>query len=190
MKGRIVTVLILLVVSISGVSAAEKKLRFAATAGGVVANDLLGAEGFTGGGGLAIAYPVSSRDRLMNVELALANWYNLFPVDARMMHTFRFGFGVRVFLNVWERWRPYFTHDICSHIVWVSDRSSHASTFGILLGLGVDIPLGNRQEEGSSLFFDGSYNSFSLADFSTSPEEARFISASIGYSLLLPDKGE
>ena len=59
MKIRTAVVLILLVVSVLDVSASEKKLRFAATTGGVIANDLLGAGVFTGGGGLAIAYPVS-----------------------------------------------------------------------------------------------------------------------------------
>jgi hypothetical protein len=106
------------------------------------------------------------------------------------MQTLRFGFGVRVFLNVLETIRPYFTHDICSHLVWVSDRSNYASTFGILLGLGVDIPLGSTipDQESSSLFLDISFNTFTLANFSDSPEETRFISVSFGYSLLIPQK--
>jgi hypothetical protein len=106
------------------------------------------------------------------------------------MQILRFGFGVRVFFDIFESLRPYFTHDICSHIVWVFDRSNYASTVGILLGLGVDVPLGsgNPNQEASSLFFDVSYNTFSLANFSASPEEARFISASLGYSLLLPER--
>ena len=65
-----------------------------------------------------------------------------------------------------------------------------ALPYGILLGLGIDVPLGsdNPKLEASSLFFDVSYNTFSLANFSASPEEARFISASLGYSLLLPER--
>jgi hypothetical protein len=190
MRYSSITVFILLVVLLSPLSASQKKIRLAGTAGGVLHNDLARAPGFTGGGGAAIAYPVSAKDGPVNVELAIANWYNFFPSDADLMQTLRFGFGVRIFINVFKSLRPYFTHDICSHIVWVSDRSNYASTLGILLGLGVDVPLGstNPSQEASSLFFDVSYNTFSLANFSASPEEARFISASFGYSLLLPKR--
>jgi hypothetical protein len=132
----------------------------------------------------------------VNVELSIANWYNIFPYENDFLHTLRFGFGIRVFLNVFETIRPYFTHDISSCVLWASDRTDCAKTFGILLGLGIDIPLtGKKRDSGekgraesSSLFFDISYNTFSLAYFDPSGEKCSFISASCGYSLLLPGK--
>jgi hypothetical protein len=190
MRIRALTLFILLALSIYPASASEKKIRFAGTAGGVVQNDLLIAPGITGGAGVAIAYPVSAKDRPINVELGITNWYNIFPAENAIMHTLRFGFGVRVFLNAFESLRPYFTHDICSHAVWISDRTGYAATFGILLGLGLDIPLEKQRgdRETSSLFFDVSFNTFTLASFAGTPEEVRFFSASVGYSLLIPQK--
>ncbi len=190
-------VLIILFVFVAGegvLFGSEKKLRFAGTGGIVLSNDLLqqSAAGGVGGAGLAIAYPVGSIQRTMNVELAIANWYNIYPYQQQFMQTLRFGFGIRVFLNVFEAVRPYFTHDICSHFVWVSDRAGYASTFGILLGLGIDVPLqkppeesGRKRRESSSLFFDVSFNTFSLARFEEE-ESTRFLSASVGFSWLLP----
>jgi hypothetical protein len=113
------------------------------------------------------------------------------------MHTLRFGFGIRGFLNILKAIRPYFTHDICSHIIWVHDKPNYAATFGILLGLGIDVPIHDfesdkdgKQKESSSVFFDISFNTFSLAAFAHSHETARFLSLSVGYSLLLPDKNK
>jgi hypothetical protein len=182
--------------------AVDKKLRFAGSTGMVLQNDLLGQEissgfGGTGAAGFAIAYPVSEKDHIMNVELAIANWYNFFPYNDNCMHTLRFGFGIRVFLNILKSIRPYFTHDICSHIIWVHDKPEYAATFGILLGLGVDVPIKTSQQgswkdqkESSSVFFDISFNTFSVAVFDPSHETARFLSFSFGYSLLLPGKNK
>ena len=194
MRIRIFTFLMLFILLTSGVVAGDKKLRFAGTAGIVLRNDLLGQSSAAGtaGGGLTIAYPVGPIDHAMNVEIGIANWYNVYPYGDNFTHTLRFGFGIRVFLNVFSVIRPYFTHDICSYIVWVSDRPDHASTFGILLGLGVDIPIhrkeGDTRRESSSIFFDFSYNTFKLANFDPAHEAAKFISASLGYSWLIGGK--
>lgn len=202
------TILVFLCIAAS-VSAGERKLRFAATGGLVLQNDFLGqnllpgtedgggadsgggAAGGTGGAGLAIAYPVSEKSKFMNVELAIANWYNIYPYAGNYAHTLRVGFGIRVFLNVFQSIRPYFTHDICSHLVWVSDRTDYASAFGILLGLGIDIPLAGNggspagARETSSIFLDLSYNTFRLAQFGPEPEEMKFLAASVGFSRLV-----
>jgi hypothetical protein len=221
MNRRLSVIILLLLFIAAAAFAGERKLRFAATGGLVLQNDFLGQfllPGTAGGGGdgangsgspagagtagtgLALAYPVSEKSRLMNIELAIANWYNIYPYRGNRTHTFRVGFGIRVFLNLFDSIRPYFTHDICSHLVWVSDRTGYASAYGILLGLGIDIPLGlsggggrgdtpNRLKPGgletSSIFFDLSYNTFRLAQFSPEPEEVKFIAATIGFSWLV-----
>jgi hypothetical protein len=141
----------------------------------------------TAGGGFTIAYPVGHIDKAMSVEIGIANWYNILPFDGRFVQTLRFGFSIRVFLNLLETVRPYFTHDICSHFVWVSNRSGYGSTFGILLGLGLDIPL-NPGKESSSIFFDVSYNTFHISRFAEEKEGAEYISGTVGFSWLLPDK--
>jgi hypothetical protein len=181
----------------SALPAADRKLRFALSAGGVMQNDLLGQSGpadwgGTAGGGASIVYPVSPKSKAVNIELGITNWYNLYPYDGKFAHSLRVGFGVRVLLNVFDKVRPYFTHDICSHLLWVSDRDHYASTLGILLGLGVDIPLGeaSRESESSSLFFDVSYNTFTLAAFTPDPEEVRFLSATVGFSWLTRKRSE
>ncbi len=219
MNRRLSVILLILLFIAAAAFAGERKLRFAATGGLVVQNDFLdqfllpgaaGGDGINGtggpagagtlGAGLAIAYPVSEKSKFINVELAIANWYNIYPYAGNYAHTFRVGFGIRVFLNVFESFRPYFTHDICSHLVWVSDRTDYASAFGVLLGLGIDIPLGlsggdaredpaNRgksgDKESSSIFLDLSYNTFRLAQFSPEPEEVKFLAASFGFSWLI-----
>ena len=177
---------------------ADKKLRFAATGGLVLHNELLGQQlagdtdaepAGTAGGGFTIAYPVGHIDRPMSVEVGIANWYNIFPFDGRFAQTLRFGFSIRVFLNLLKAVRPYFTHDICSHFVWVSDRAGYGSTFGVLLGLGLDIPLPRKGKEAAgarrelfSIFFDVSYNTFHIARFEDAKEGAGYISGSIGFS--------
>jgi len=196
-KLKSAVLLIIFMFSCLGLHAADRKLRFAGSAGGVIQNDLVGQTapgnwGGTFGGGASIVYPISPKSKAVNIELGIANWYNFYPYRGSFTHTLRFGFGVRVFLNTFSLIRPYFTHDICSHFVWVSDRDHYASTFGILLGVGMDIPLGKapRDTESSSLFFDISYNTFSLAAFTSTPEEVRFLSATFGFSWLLQKKSE
>jgi hypothetical protein len=221
MNRRLSVIILILLFIAAAAFAGERKLRFAATGGIVLQNDFLGqfllkgaagvggdatdgnvstAGAGTGGAGLALAYPVSEKSRLMNIELAIANWYNIYPYRGNRTHTFRVGFGIRVFLNLLDSIRPYFTHDICSHLVWVSDRTDYASAYGVLLGLGIDIPLdlsggggsgdtGNLEKTGggetSSIFFDLSYNTFRLAQFSPEPEEVKFFAASFGFSWLV-----
>lgn len=194
-KSKTGVFLILLLLVCAGLHPTDKKLRFSGSAGAVIQNDPVGHEnglGGTLGGGASIVYPVSSKRKPVNVELGITNRYNLYPYEGDYAQTLRFGFGVRVFLNSFSRFRPYFTHDICSHFVWVSDRNHHASTLGILLGAGIDIPLGSAgpDEESSSLFFDLSYNTFTLADFTASPEETRFFAATAGFAWLLRKKPE
>lgn len=222
MNRRLSVIILILLFIAATAFAGERKLRFAATGGLVLQNDFLGQfllPGAAGGGGtggdngsgspagagtagtgLALAYPVSEKSKLMNIELAIANWYNIYPYEGNRTHTFRVGFGIRVFLNLFDSIRPYFTHDICSHLVWVSDRTDYASAYGVLLGLGIDIPLGRSGEGGrgdtgnlektgggetSSIFFDLSYNTFRLAQFSPEPEEVKFLAASVGFSWLV-----
>jgi hypothetical protein len=135
--------------------------------------------------------------------LAIANWYNIFPAPNDLLQLFRIGFGIRVFLNVWEKIRPYFTHDITSHLIWQQTREKYAATLGILLGLGVDFPLpgtaGSLQSqtssvttdttkdirEYSSLFIDVSYNMFNTAYFELYHEGVKFFSVSAGISWLI-----
>lgn len=209
MNRRLSLIILILLFIAAAAFAGERKLRFAATGGLVLQNDFLGqfllpeaaggggdatdgsgspAGAGTGGAGLALAYPVSEKSKFINVELAIANWYNVYPYAGNYAHTLRVGFGIRVFLNLFESIRPYFTHDICSHLVWVSDRTDYASALGVLLGLGIDIPLGLSGEvnrETSSIFFDLSYNTFRLAQFSPETEEVKFLSATIGFSWLV-----
>ncbi|MDC7127252.1 MAG: hypothetical protein PQJ46_16945 [Spirochaetales bacterium] len=193
--------LLLLLILITGNLFAEnKKLRFSGTGGLSIQNELLGQEltsnaAVTGGAGFAIAYPVSSIEKLMNVELSISNWYNVFPYQERYAQSLRFGFGIRVFCNAFNTIRPYFTHDITSCVLWVSDRDNYASSYGILLGLGIDVPLPKKyiktsvkRTESSSIFFDISYNTFKVGDFTSDPEKISFISASAGFSWLLPQK--
>lgn len=211
MSRRLSFIMLILLCITASAFAGERKVRIAATGGLVLQNDLLGqfllpgaggAGAGTGGAGLAIAYPVSEKSKVMNVELAIANWYNVYPYGGNRTHTLRLGFGIRVFLNVLKSIRPYFTHDICSHLVWVSDRTNHATTYGVLLGIGIDIPLGLSGEgarektggqkiadsEKSSIFFDISYNTFRLAQFNPEPEEVKFLAASVGFSWLIGGK--
>jgi hypothetical protein len=177
----------------AGLAAEGAKLRLAASAGGAVVNELAGAAGFTGGGGLHLAYPVSPRERPVNVELAVVNWYNVFT-GAEVTHLFRIGFGIRVFLNSLGPVRPYFTHDICSHLVWQEGRQGRAAALGILLGLGVDVPFGrgggDRAAESSSWFCDLSYNTFELAHFAEPVEAVKFVALTCGVSWLLPGPGD
>jgi len=169
--------------------AAEKRIRLAATAGGVTQNEILDRGGYTAGGGVHLAYPVSDPGKPLGLELSIANWYNAVPAEDRTLHLLRIGFGIRVFLNTRTVVRPYFTHDICSHLVWVSDRPGYATGTGILLGLGVDVPVRTTGAAGvggsSSIFADLSVSSFRLAYFGEHHQSARFLAASIGYSWLL-----
>ena len=175
---------------------ADKKIRFAATGGLVFHNELLGQtpdiKAGTAGAGAAFAYPLGTRDRFMNVELAVANWYNLFPFQGDFLHTLRIGFGIRVFLNLFPAVRPYFTHDITTGLLWVSGRPNYATALSILLGLGVDIPVGrsglDEAEETSSFFVDVSLNMVKASAFGALAESTEFIAASVGYSWLLGRK--
>jgi hypothetical protein len=163
------------------------KIRFAGSAGGAFENELVGSPGFTGGGGLHLAYPVSSLERPVGVEISIANWYNAFPGDDSI-HLFRLGFGIRVFLNLLRGVRPYFTHDICTHLLWQGSREGYAAAIGILLGLGLDVPLkpgsDGRKAESSSLFCDLSYNSFELAHFTEPRSSVKFVALTLGFSWL------
>lgn len=179
----------MLIIFAFAAEAEAKKLRFIGTAGGAVQNEILNAKGFAGGGGLHIAYPVSPETKFMNVELAIANWYTAFPGEDDFAHLLRFGFGIRVFLNLIGVVRPYFTHDITSHLVWVKSREGFAPTYGILLGLGLDVPLRKKEDKGvpsSSIFFDVSYNSFELAYFEEEKEPVKFLAFSCGFSWNIP----
>lgn len=186
-------VLLIAVTAIVPAFSADKKIRFAATGGLVFHNEFLGqtpdASAGTAGAGVAFAYPLGTRDRFMNVELAIANWYNLFPFQGGFAHTLRVGFGIRVFLNLFPAVRPYFTHDITTGLVWVSGRSNYATAMSILLGLGVDISVGRSglddAEETSSFFVDVSLNQIKSSAFGALSEGTEFIAASVGYSWLL-----
>lgn len=182
---KFAAILFLLSVFVVMAGADTKKIRFISTAGFAFQNDIIDSTGFTGGGGVHLAYPVSSRTKLFNVELAIANWYTVFPSDNDMLALLRFGFGIRVFLNSFDLFRPYFTHDITTHIVWVDSREGHAPTHGVLLGLGVDFPFPKEGTSGistSSWFFDVSYSSFELVYFDAEKEAARYLLFSCGYS--------
>ncbi|MFP4562329.1 MAG: hypothetical protein ACLFRY_03380 [Spirochaetia bacterium] len=186
-------VLLCAVIAIVPAFSADKKIRFAATGGLVLHNEFLGqtpaSRAGTAGAGVAFAYPVGTKDRFMNVELAVANWYNLFPYQGDFAHTLRIGFGIRVFLNLFPAVRPYFTHDITTGLVWVSGRQNYATALGVLLGLGVDIPINlsgaGEAEETSSFFVDVSLNLIKASAFTALAEGTEFISASVGYSWLL-----
>ncbi len=184
MKTRCPFLLLMLSIFLSTARTEAKKIRLITTAGGTLQNEVLGVNGFTGGGGLHLAYPVSPETNLLNVELAIANGYNAFPADDDFLHLLRFGFGIRVFLNIFNTIRPYFTHDIMSHLIWVKSREGYAPTYGILLGLGADVPLGINaaKKPCSSIFFDVSYNRFYLAYFSEPKETVSFLSLSFGLS--------
>lgn len=177
--------LFILIFTSSLVYGEGRKIRFIASSGMTVQNSLLEKLGFSGGGALHLAYPVSSKTQLFNVELAIANWYTAFPVKNDYLQLLRFGFGIRVFFNHFTRIRPYFTHDICSHIVWKKDREGFAPTFGILLGLGIDLPFidkENPNQEVSSFFMDVSYNHFKLRYFELPQNSLRFLLFSCGFS--------
>ena len=195
MKSKLCALIVLLfaVVSVVPGFSADKKIRFAAVGGLVLHNDFLGqtaaSQAGTAGAGAAFAYPVGTRDRFMNVEIAIANWYNIFPYQGDFAHTLRIGFGIRVFLNLFPAVRPYFTHDITTGLVWVSGRQNYATALGVLLGLGVDIPIGRSEvgeyEETSSFFFDVSLNMIKGSAFGALAEGTEFIAASVGYSWLI-----
>ena len=186
---RTISGVILLLTALApvGLGAEGAKVRLAASAGGAVVNELAGTAGFAGGGGLHLAYPVSSRQRPLNVEIAVANWYNAFS-GAEVTHLFRIGFGIRVLLNTLGPVRPYFTHDICSHLVWQEGREGRAAALGILLGL--DVPFGpgagDRSTDSSSWFCDLSYSTFELAHFAEPVEAIKFVALTCGVSWALP----
>lgn len=165
-----------------------KKIRFMAEGGISLTNELSSQATGIAGGGLCLAYPVSSRKKVMNVELAIVNRYTVFPAPDTSLHLFRLGFGIRVFVNAFSHVRPYFTHDITTHLLWVEERAGYASGHGVVLGLGVDIPLVNddEAEEYSSVFFDVSYNTSAFASFVTGEDEMKYVSLSFGFSWNLP----
>ncbi|MBN1836149.1 MAG: hypothetical protein JW820_09890, partial [Spirochaetales bacterium] len=178
-------ILVVLAMAAPCLSAEGAKIRVAAAAGAALQNQIVGAGGFSGGAGLHVAYPVSPPYKPVNVEIAIVNWYNAFP-GGEAVHLFRLGFGIRVFLNTLGTVRPYFTHDICSHLVWQEGREGHAAALGILLGLGIDVPLRSwvdgRLEGPLSLFSDVSYSSFELVHFAEPRLAVRFVVLTCGIS--------
>lgn len=162
-----------------------KKLRFISSAGFSMQNEIANDLGFAGGAGLHIAYPVTPRTRFINTEISIANWYHVFPNEADFLQTFKFGFGIRIFLNVLKKVRPYFTHDITSQFVWLKSEESYTPTFGILLGLGIDIPISkdkDKKKETSSIFFDVAYNFFKIRYFNENKSTVRYLTFNVGYS--------
>lgn len=185
--GTVLVFVITLSLAAQSAGAEGAKIRLAGAAGWALENEVAGAPGVTAGAGLHVAYPVSSRQRPINVEIAVANWYNLFAGED-LTQLFRLGFGIRVFLNTLGPVRPYFTHDICSHLVWQEGREGHAAALGILLGLGLDVPFGReaggRRRESSSWFCDLSYSTFELAHFAEPLEAVKFVALTCGVSWL------
>ena len=180
--------LLLCILVLSPRTAAAKNLRFSLTGGFNCANELQPSSTFNYGAGIHLAYPVSSRAYPVNTEISVANWFNRFEGINDYMHLFRFGIGIRIFLNTFKGFRPYFTHDITSHVIWQSEKNGYAATFGILLGLGIDLPVSSPGTDGkaSSFFLDVSFNTFTLAYFSLPVFKTSFFAAAAGYSWELP----
>jgi len=185
MNRKYLFLIILFFIFLYTAGAESKKIRFIGTAGVIVQNEIIDELGFSGGLGIHLAYPVSQKTNIINIELSIANWYNAFPFENDFIHLLRFGFGIRVFLNTLKFIRPYFTHNINSHIVWIKNREGYAPTFGILLGLGIDIPIKYSEDtkmENSSIFFDITYNSFYISYFEIAEKSMKFIMFSCGFS--------
>ncbi|MDZ7795793.1 MAG: hypothetical protein U5N56_01565 [Candidatus Marinimicrobia bacterium] len=182
MKLKILFILLLVLCNFP--EARIDKLRFSGNSGLAPENTLLSARSFSGGGALHLSYPVSPATGVINTELSIINDYRFFKNSDDRMHLIRFGFGIRVFLNTLKTIRPYFTHDITSQLIIADSYENYASAFGVLLGLGVDIPV-NRLDvnaESSSVFVDISYNKTNVAYFQFADFTMKFMAVSFGYS--------
>lgn len=173
----------LLLLLVPPLSASEnRQLRFIATGGPVLEKLQNGTSGGTMGAAVHLAYPLSGRDKPISTTLALVNGYNIFPAEGYCLQLIRFGFGIRLFYNGFKNFRPYFTHDITS-LIFMDSREPHiASSFGILLGLGVDLPLSSA-EKAPSLFTDLSWNLVNFHTLTSPGDGMGFLALSAGITL-------
>jgi hypothetical protein len=181
---KIILILFFLISIFRPLTAKPDKIRFSSNAGYNLSNPILSYVTVNAGLGLQLTYLISPRSDLINTEFAIVNNYNLFNNKNNFMHLIRFGFGFRIFLNLFKIIRPYFTHDITSQIVITTRHKKYASGFGVLLGLGIDMPLQTSKVKNpySSVFMDLSYNASHFAYFRLGEAHIRFISFSLGYS--------
>ena len=160
---------------------AVHKVRIASATGYDLLNELSGGQYLSEEIKIAVAHPISDRNKPMNVELSVNTMYSTNFADTKLS-SLAFGFGIRVFLNTLTVIRPYFTHEVLTRLLYLDGQSNMAKTYSILLGLGLDIPL-DPEKDGSSIFFDVSYLFYESGYFGIPGDEVKTLGLTVGYSI-------
>lgn len=177
------TVIILLLLAVfMPLSAFSHKVRFSMSGAYSPVNGLSGGSTFSWSPKISISYPVSPKNHIINTEISILTLYES-HLAGLYFNSVAFGFGIRVFFNDLRVIRPYFNHEVLSRVIFAEGRSNAAKTYSILLGLGIDIPLQQSDDEVSSIFIDGSYVFYDTGYFDTAGEEVKTIMLTLGYSL-------
>lgn len=109
------------------------------------------------------------------------------------MNLLEFGFSIRVGLKVVDFLIPYFIHDITSRILWIEGRQGYGVTYGVRLGLGVEIPLEEASVSANKtlgsrvpgFWTDLSYDFFDLSNFEADVKELKSLYLAMGLRIPL-----
>lgn len=164
----------------------EHKLRLGTGASYLFIDQLLGERSFGPHGSVEIVYPLSSKQKIMNAEISLGTVYHYFPGNGSTnRQILRFGFGIRVHFNKWQKVRPYFDHQVHSAILSLLGVEGKEKSYLIKLGLGLDFPLHpDAVHESDSIFIDFSYNFADISGFNAEDIPQKFFTINTGYSIL------
>lgn len=158
-------------------SKSDAKVRLTYSNGFSLKNDFSNKTAVVYGAGFHLSYPISNNSKI-NTEIGAASWYNYYTLTDIEMQTLRFGLAIRVYFNLFEKFLPYFTHDILSQITYLSKLEGSAETYSIILGLGAKILKINSIP--SAFFAEVTYSRFSLGYFEIERNGFSFLSFNMG----------
>ena len=133
-----------------------------------------------------LIYPVTDKKNAVNTEIGIVTSFH-HHFSSPYIESLSFGFGIRIFYNQFQLFRPYFTHEVKTQLTWIESRPGNGKTYLILLGFGVDIPVfsDDLEKESSSIYIDVNYLFYDLGFFEVPSTGFKAILVSAGLSLLL-----
>lgn len=161
---------------------AKHKIRLSAASGYFIENRLAGDGTVSLAAKLTVAYPVTPREKDINMEIGILSLYEA-QLSGDAVQVPGFGFGIRIFYNGFGSVRPYFNHEVLTRIINAAGKNGSAKTYSILLGLGLDFPLEQgREKEVPSIFADLSYVFYDTGYFEIAGDKVKSINLTAGYS--------
>jgi len=164
--------------------AAEGHLLRLELVGGLDVQNNITEEGGVTGASVALVYPVSAPEKEVQVQFGVVTSYihDFAPINLDLL---KFGFSLRILLDMIPGVRPYFIHDITSRVIWIENQPGFGSSFGVRLGLGAGFALGPRDKQGQvpEIMCDVSYDFYHLGNFESPELHQRTVQAAVSVSL-------